>query len=309
MSEHEIYDILIIGGGPAGMTAALYAARAGKKPCIIDKTGFGGQITHSPKVENFPGTMEMSGNDFANRMAEQLLALDVSVEMGNAAGIQQEGSYHAVRTEEGGLYRGRSVIIASGAKHRTLGITGEEEWTGNGIYYCAVCDGPLFKDKSVILVGGGNSALQEGIHLSDICRDITMVQNLPDYTGEIKLRETVSTKPNVRAVFGTVVKDFIVNKGRLEGLRLLESGTGKETDLKCDGVFVAIGLVPENEAFAGAAELDQDGYITSGENCLTRTAGVFAAGDCRVKNVRQLTTAVSDGAIAALAACRYVDQL
>jgi thioredoxin reductase (NADPH) len=308
MSENGIFDILIIGGGPAGMTAALYAARAGKKPCIIDKTGFGGQIIHSPKVENFPGTLEMSGNDFANRMAEQLLALDVSVEMGNVTGINPESSHKEVITGEGGVYRGRSVIIASGAKHRTLGIPGEDAWTGNGIYYCAVCDGPLFMNKSAALIGGGNSALQEAIHLSDICQDVTIVQNLPDYTGELKLREIVSAKSNIRALFGTVVKDFITNNGQIEGLRLLESDTGKITDLKCDGVFVAIGLVPENEAFANLVDLNQYGYISAGEDCLTKTSGIFTAGDCRSKTVRQLTTAVADGAVAALAACRYVDQ-
>jgi thioredoxin reductase (NADPH) len=305
----DVFDIIIIGGGPAGMTAALYAARAGKKACIIDKTGFGGQITHSPKVENFPGTMEMSGNDFANRMAEQLLALDVSVEMGTVTGINPGNSFKEAITEEGGVYRGRTVIIASGAKHRTMGIPGEDAWTGNGIYYCAVCDGPLFMHKTVALIGGGNSALQEAVHLSDMCDEVIIVQNLPDFTGETKLKETVSAKSNVRAIFGTVVEGFIAATGTLEGLHLLESGTGKKTDIICDGVFVAIGMAPENEAFARVAELDKNGYIVSGEDCLTRTAGVFIAGDCRAKTVRQLTTAIGDGAVAALAACRYIDQI
>jgi thioredoxin reductase (NADPH) len=304
----DLFDIVIIGGGPAGMTAALYAARAGKKACVIDKSGFGGQITHSPRVENFPGTLEMSGNDFANRMAEQLLALDVPVEMGTVTAISPEDSFKEAVTEEGGLYRGRALIIAAGARHRTLGIPGEEAWTGRGIYYCAVCDGPLFTHKTAAVIGGGNSALQEALHLSDICNEVVIVQNLPDFTGETKLREAVSAKSNIRGIFATLVEAFMINNGCFEGLRLLESPAGKRRDLKCDGAFVAIGLVPENEAFAELVDLDKNGYIASGEDCLTRTAGIFAAGDCRAKTVRQLTTAVGDGAAAALAACRYLDQ-
>jgi len=307
MSENEVYDILIIGGGPAGMTAALYASRANKRVCIIDKTGFGGQITHSPKVENFPGTMEMSGNDFANRMAEQILAMDVGVEMGTVTGISQDDSLKIVQTEEGNAYQGRSVIIAAGAKHRMLGIAGEEEWAGKGVYFCAVCDGPLFKDKLVILIGGGNSALQEAIHLSEICREIIIVQNLPDFTGEMKLREIISSKPNVRTIFGTIVDGFINDDGKLHGLILLESATGVKSNINCDGVFVAIGLAPENEAFVDITDLDKYGYIVSGEDCLTKTSGIFVAGDCRTKTVRQLTTAAGDGAVAAIAACRYID--
>jgi thioredoxin reductase (NADPH) len=308
MPEDNIYDILIAGGGPAGMTAALYALRAGKKTCIIDKTGFGGQIIHSPKVENFPGTIEMSGNEFANRMAEQLLNLDAGVGIGTVTEIVQDGPYKEIYTEDGAVYRGRALIIAAGAKHRTPGIPGEEQWIGSGIFFCAVCDGPPFRDKSVALIGGGNSALQEAIFLSDICREITIVQDLPDFTGEIKLREIVSARSNIRTLFGTVVDGFITGGGKFQGLRVSETAAGIKTDLQCDGVFVAIGMVPENGAFAGWVDLDTQGYIAAGEDCLTKSPGVFAAGDCRAKPVRQLTTAAGDGAVAALAACRYIDR-
>jgi thioredoxin reductase (NADPH) len=306
--ENNIYDIFIVGGGPAGMTAALYALRSGKKVCVIDKTGFGGQIIHSPKVENFPGTMEMSGNDFANRMAEQLLNLDAGVEMGTVTGITQDGLYKEILTEEGMVYRSRAVIIAAGARHRTLGIPGEEQWIGKNIFFCAVCDGPLFRNKSAALAGGGNSALQEAIYLSEICREITIIQDLPDFTGEIKLREIISSRTNIRTVFGAVVDSFIAGRGEFQGLHILESATGIKKDIKCDGLFVAIGLIPENGAFAGLVDLDNNGYIAAGEDCLTRTPGIFIAGDCRTKPVRQLTTAAGDGAVAALAACRYIDQ-
>ncbi|MDR0639105.1 MAG: FAD-dependent oxidoreductase [Spirochaetaceae bacterium] len=306
--KENTYDILIVGGGPAGMTAALYALRSGKSACIIDNTGFGGQIVHSPKVENFPGTMEMSGNDFANRMAEQLLNLDADVGIGTVCEIAQDGSYKEIHTEDGSVYRGRTLIIAAGAKHRTLGISGEEQWIGSKMFFCAVCDGPLFKDKSIALIGGGNSALQEAIFLSEICREITIVQDLPDFTGEIKLRGIIATRSNIRSIFGTVVESFIVGGEEFQGLRVSESATGVKTDIACDGFFVAIGLVPENGIFAGWVDLDKQGYIIAEEDCHTKTPGIFVAGDCRSKSVRQLTTAVGDGAMAALAACRYIDQ-
>lgn len=309
MFDCDIYDIVIVGGGPAGMTAALYASRAGKSVCLIERESFGGQITHSPKVENFPGTMVMSGSEFANNMAEQILALGVDAQMETVTGIRDEGSIKAALTEEGGAYKGRAVIIATGVKHRMLGLPGEEELVGHGIHFCAVCDGAYFKDMSVAVIGGGNSALQEAILLSEACSEVIMVQNLPDFTGEMKLRETLMAKPNVRAVFGTVAESFITDGGRLRGLNLVKPGTGVKEKINCDGVFVAIGLSPENEAFAEVAELNSYGYFASGEDCQTKTPGVFAAGDCRSKNVRQLTTAASDGAVAAIAACRYIDGL
>lgn len=306
--NHKLYDILIAGGGPAGMTAALYASRSNKSVCVIEKSSFGGQINYSSRVENFPGTMVMSGNEFASNLAEQIMAVGADVEMGTVTGIHDEGEYKLVVTEEGVAYKGRAVIIAIGVKHRMLGLPGEEEMIGNGIYFCSVCDGAYFKGKSVAVIGGGNSALQEAILLAENCSEVIMVQNLPDFTGEMKLRETLMAKPNVRAIFGAVAEGFIAGDGELCGLRLLESATGIKSEISCDGIFVAIGLAPENTAFAGVAELNDYGYFASGEDCLTRTPGVFVAGDCRAKSVRQLTTAVGDGAVAALAACRYIDE-
>ncbi len=309
MEDSGIFDIVIIGGGPAGMTAALYALRANKSVCVIEKSSFGGQITHSPRVENYPGTMVMSGNDFANSLSEQILALGAEVELETVTGIENGPMYKEVSTEEGNTYQAKSVIIAVGAKHRPLGLPDESQWVGNGEFFCAVCDGALFSGKKVAVIGGGNSALQEVILLAETSSEVVVVQNLPDYTGEMKLRETVQAKSNVHAVFGTVVKDYIVEDGEMKGLKLLESATGVESELRCDGVFVAIGLVPENEAFAGVAALNQYGYLDSGEDCTTRTPGVFVAGDCRSKAIRQLTTAAGDGAVAALSACCYIDTM
>ncbi|AOT73201.1 thioredoxin-disulfide reductase [Geosporobacter ferrireducens] len=302
-----MYDILIVGGGPAGMTAALYGSRANKSVCIIEKGAFGGQITSSPRVENWPGTVQMSGSDFGNQMAEQILAAGVDVEIETVIDIRNEGAYKVVVTEDGGYHKGRAVIVATGVKHRRLCLPGEEQLIGNGVYFCAVCDGAYYKDKSVAIIGGGNSALQEAVLLSEICSKVFVIQNLPEFTGEMKLREAVMGKPNVSVKFGTVVERYITEGNKLCGLQLVESAYGVKSEISCDGVFLAVGLKPENEVFAELAELNDYGYFASGEDCLTRTPGFFVAGDCRSKNVRQLTTAVADGAVAALAACSYID--
>jgi len=309
MFDGKVYDILIVGGGPAGMTAAIYALRANKSVCLLEKNSLGGQITHSPRVENYPGIKEMTGNEFAERLAEQIMTLNADIEMGTVVSVRTAGVNRVVFTQEGGAYKCRAVIIATGTKHRLLGLPGEEELLGNGIYFCAVCDGAYFKGQSVAVIGGGNSALQEAILLADICRQVTVVQNLADFTGEMKLREALMTKPNIRAIFSTVVKGFITESGKLRGLQLTETATGVTSELNCDGVFIAVGMAPENEVFTEVADLDSEGYFASGENCLTRTPGVFVAGDCRAKSIRQLTTAVSDGAVSALTACRYIDEL
>jgi len=308
MFNSKVYDIVIIGGGPAGMTAALYASRANKCVCVIEKSSFGGQITSSPKVENYPGMMEISGSDFGNRLAEQILNLGADVEMETVIGVHEEGDHKVVVTGEGNEFRTRSVIIANGVKHRMLGIPGEEELVGNGVYFCAVCDGAIFRNRSVAVIGGGNSALQEAILLSEASGEVIVVQNLPDLTGEMKLREALLSRSNVRVIYNTVVEDFIQEAGQLRGIRLSDSA-GVRSELSCDGVFIAIGLIPKNEAFTEIVELNQYGYFNVGEDTIAKTPGVFAAGDCRAKNVRQLTTAVADGAVAAISACRYIDGL
>ena len=302
-----MYDLIVIGGGPAGMTAALYALRNNKSVLVIEKAGFGGQITYSPKVENFPGTKQMSGNEFADRFLDQILALGAEVEMDEAVGIRSEGGTKHVLTESGGDFEGYTVIIAAGVRHRMLGIPGEYELVGNGLSFCAVCDGDFYRGKRVAVIGGGNSALQEATLLADVCEHVTMVQDLDFFTGEGRLSESLLKRDNVSAHTGTAVEDFILENGELRGLRLRRKADGEPFELPCDGLFVAIGLIPENGAFAELAKLNEYGYFDSGEDCETATPGIFCAGDCRSKRVRQLTTAVADGAVAALAACRYVD--
>ena len=303
-----MYDIVIIGAGAAGLTAAVYARRANKTVLILDKAGFGGQITFSPKVENYPGFESVSGSELADKMTEQVLSQGAEVEIENALEIKDNGATKVVVTEDGNEYECKSVIIAAGAQHRHLGIDNEERFIGDGISFCAVCDGAFYANKTVALIGGGNSALQEAILLSETSKKVYVIQNLDFLTGEQRLQEILAKRGNVEIILGTVVK-AINDTPTFSGITLLKTADGTETELNLDGMFVAIGLVPENEPFKNVADLDQNGYIDADEKCLTKTAGVFVAGDCRQKTVRQVTTATADGAVAAINACRYIDSL
>ena len=302
-----MHDMIIVGGGPAGLTAAVYGLRAGKTVLVIEKGGFGGQIAFSPKVENIPGFQQIGGAEFADKLTEQAMALGAEVELEKVTSVTKHGDIFAVETEEGSTFEGRTVILALGVKHRMLGLPGEEELVGSGISFCAVCDGAFYAGQNVAMIGGGNSALQEALLLSEVCNKVTIVQNLADFTGEKKLADALLEKENVEVLFSTVVAGYEAEGGTLTGLRLRSEVTGEESYIAVDGAFLAVGLQPENEPFAQLAKLNDWGYFDSGEDCCTATPGLFVAGDCRSKRIRQVVTAAGDGAIAAMAACRYLD--
>ncbi|MBQ4600272.1 MAG: FAD-dependent oxidoreductase [Oscillospiraceae bacterium] len=303
-----MYDIIIAGGGPAGLTAAIYALRAGKSVLVIEKNGFGGQIAFSPKVENIPGTKQISGAEFADRLTDQAMALGADVELENVTSVEKRNGVFHVSTEEGSRFEGKAVILALGVKHRTLGLPGEQELIGKGISFCAVCDGAFYTGQDTAMIGGGNSALQEALLLSEVCRSVTVVQNLADFTGERKLAQALLEKPNVRVLFNTIVTAYDSENGSLTGLHLYNSETAQEQHIRVDGAFLAVGLSPANQAFSGLAKLNDWGYFAAGEDCATETEGLFVAGDCRSKVIRQVVTASADGAVAAMAACRYLEQ-
>ena len=301
-----MYDIVIVGGGPAGLTAAVYGLRAGKTVLVVEKAGFGGQIAYSPKVENIPGTISISGAEFAEKLVEQAMALGADVELETVTGIEKQGDAFRISTEDGASFEGKTVILALGVKHRMLGLPGEEELIGKGISFCAVCDGAFYEGQHAAMIGGGNSALQEALLLSEVCSHVTVVQNLADFTGEKKLADALLEKENVTVYFSTLVDGYLSDGEELTGLRLRNDITGEITEISVDGAFLAVGLMPENEPFAGFAALNDWGYFESGEDCTTNTEGLFVAGDCRSKRIRQVTTAAADGAVAAMAACRYL---
>ena len=301
-----LYDILIVGGGPAGLTAATYARRAGKSVLVIEKNAFGGQITWSPKVENFPGFVSVSGAQLGDRLLEQAMEQGAEVELDEvtAVSVRPDG-IKTVACDSGAVFEGRALIAAVGAKPRMLGLAREEELVGNGVCFCAVCDGAFYAGKDVAVNGGGNSALQDALLLSEKCRRVYLIHRRDAFRGEQKLVEALEKRENVEFVLRASVAELL-GDGELTGVVVEQDGQRRE--LPVAGLFVAIGHAPDNAVFSGLMELDSAGYAASGEDCVTATPGVFVAGDCRAKGVRQLTTAAADGSVAALAACRYLDE-
>ncbi|MBR6693528.1 MAG: FAD-dependent oxidoreductase [Clostridia bacterium] len=297
-------DIIVIGGGPAGLTAALYALRANKTVLVIEKATFGGQITYSPMVENYPGFLSASGNEIAEKLVEQVLSQGAEIEMDTVLEVR-DGDIKTVVCE-GGSFEAKAVIIATGAKHRLLGVPGEQELIGNGISFCAVCDGAFYNGREVVVVGGGNSALQEALLLCENASKVTVLQNLPYLTGEKRLQERLLANEKAEVILGVTVKEFL-GEGELSGVKIANEN-GEESVISAEGAFVAIGLIPQNEPFSNVIGLNDYGYADADETCLTKTKGIYVAGDCRKKGVRQVTTAVADGATAALAACSYIDE-
>lgn len=300
-----MYDLIVVGAGPAGLTAAIYARRADKSVLVLDKGMFGGQMTFSPKIENYPGYGQISGNELAEKMVSQAIEMGAEIDMAEVTGIEKEGNIFCVFCGDD-IYMSKTVILATGARHRLLGIDREEEFIGDGISFCAVCDGAFYAGKTVAVIGGGNSALQEAIMLSDGCAKVYVVQNLDFLTGEEKLAEILKKRKNVEIIYGCTV-EAIHGNDVFGGIVIKKTATGEKIRLDLDGMFVAIGQVPENEAYKNLVALSDRGYVVSDENCLTETDGLFVAGDCRTKNIRQISTACGDGATAALAACRYLD--
>ncbi len=301
-----MYDIIVIGGGPAGLTAATYARRAGKTVLVIEKAAFGGQITWSPKVENFPTIISISGTELGDRLLEQAMEQGAEVELEEVTAVEADGDVKRVRCDSGAEYEAKAIIIATGAKPRMLGLEREEELVGSGVGFCAVCDGAFYKGRDVAVNGGGNSALQDAMLLSETCRRVYLIHRRSSFRGEEKLVEALRRRENVEFILESTVEELLGDT-ELRGIAVRHPGGRREIEL--DGLFVAVGHEPDNKIFAELMELDTAGYAASGEDCRTKTPGVFVAGDCRRKAVRQLTTAVADGSAAALAACAYIDAM
>lgn len=301
-----MYDIGIIGGGTAGLTAAIYGQRAGKTTIVVESAAYGGQIASSPNVENYPGIASISGSEYAMNLMNQAAALGAELKMEQVTGIREEDG-HKVLVTSGGDIACRTVIVATGMVHRHLGLPKEEKLTGAGVSYCATCDGAFFRGRDVAVVGGGSTALQDADFLANFCRTVYLIHRRDEFRGEISLVEMVKKRENVTFVLSSVVKE-ILGENAVEGLKLLDKKTGKESSLDVSGVFIAVGQIPKNDLFADVIRLDGDGFILAAEDCMTSRPGVFAAGDCRTKEVRQLTTAAADGTVAAMAALTYLNR-
>lgn len=285
------------------MTSAIYALRENKKVLILEREAIGGQITQSPKVQNYPSFTEISGSELSDKTFEQVSLLGADFEVENVESVQKIDGVFVVKTDYN-TYESKALVIATGLKHRTLGIANEEEFVGRGIYYCAICDGPFFAGKDVCVIGGGNSALQYAIMLSSYCKIVHMFVR-SELKGEKTLIEKVLKAQNIQVEYGA-------SPVALNGNQTLESVTfkkkdGTEFNFQTNAVFVAIGQVPCNQIFSELVELDNFGFIVSNEKCETKCEGLFVAGDCRQKSVRQVATAIGDGAVAGTGACRYID--
>ena len=301
-----MYDIIVIGGGMAGMTACLYSLRNGKKTLLIEGNSIGGQIAQSPKVENYPTHTQISGVELSDKTFEQIEALGVEFECDNVLGIDKVDNVFTV-TGEFGSYQGYSVIIANGVKHRKLKLENEEKFIGKGVYYCALCDGPFYAGKEVTLIGDGNTALQYALLLSNICSKVNLVIMFDKFFGDEELVRAVESKSNIEI---TRNARTIALEGKDELEKIVFERNDKSTfEIANTPLFVAIGQIPDNAKFAKFADLDEMGYFLSDESTATKTPGLFVAGDTRKKNVRQVTTAICDGAVSATSACNYLNTL
>ena len=299
-------DLIIIGAGTAGLTAAIYAARAGLTTKIIEKAFYGGQVVTTPSVENYPGMPGVNGADFAMALHKQVKDLDVQILYETVKSAQLSGDIKNILTTKNN-HQAKTVIIATGASPRKLGVPGEDKWLGHSVVFCATCDGARFRDKEVAVIGGGNVAIEDALLLSDLCKSVTVIHRSANFSSEQKQLEKVKAKSNVKFVLNSVVKELLGDDS-FEKVRIENTLTGQVTEIAVDGIFVAIGSEPDNSVFAEEINLDKYGYVIAGEDCITNLPGVFVAGDTRTKQVRQLVTAAADGAVAALAAKKYIGE-
>ena len=298
-----MYDIIIIGAGPAGLTAAIYARRASKSVLVLEALSYGGQIINTPDIENYPAVPHVSGFDFATKVYQQAEALGAEFVFEKAVGIKDNGSTKTVVTAEN-EYEGKAVIVATGSENRKLGLPNEEELVGRGVSYCATCDGAFYRGKTVAVVGGGNTALEDALYLADIAQTVYLIHRRDAFRGDEATVTSLKQRDNVKFIYNSTVTKLNAEK-RLTSIEVTDKN-GEVSTIELNGLFVAVGRIPENQNFAALIKLDEAGYVAAGEDCITNVAGIFAAGDNRTKSVRQLVTAAADGAVAATEAVKYV---
>ena len=298
-----MYDMIIIGAGPAGLTAAIYARRASKKVLVLEAKTYGGQIINTLDIENYPAERHISGYDFATKLYNQVIDLGAEVKFEKAIDIKNNEKEKEVITSNH-TYKTKTIVLATGADNRKLGLENEDKLLGKGISYCATCDGNFYKDKIVGVVGGGNTALQEALYLSDIAKCVYLIHRRDEFRGINSTVSNLKAKDNIKYVYNSTVTKLIGDK-QLESIEVTYKDNNKQI-INLDGLFIAVGRIPENQNFAKLIDLDERGYVKASEDCHTNIPGIFVAGDNRIKNLRQLVTATSDGAVAATEAVKYI---
>ena len=300
-----VYDIIIIGAGPAGMTAAIYARRAAKSVLILEAVNYGGQILNTPDIENYPARAHLSGYDFSTTLYEQAKELGTQFIFEKAVGIKDGNGKKTVVTAKNS-YEAKAVILATGSANRKLGIIDEEKLLGKGVSYCATCDGNFYRKKVVAVVGGGNTALEDALYLSNLAKKVYLIHRRDSFRGEEANVSRLTARDNVEFIYNSNVTRLIYDK-RLSAIEVTNKIDGSVKTLEINGLFIAVGRVPENQNFAELIKLDDAGYVQAGEDCHTSCAGIFVAGDNRTKTLRQLVTAAADGAMAATEAVKYIN--
>lgn len=301
-----MYDIIIIGAGPSGMTAGIYAGIARKKVLILEKETYGGQILKANCIKNYPGLSNISGVEYAEKLYDQIKELDIDIKFESAIEIKNY-DYEKVVITNKSSYKTKTIIIASGAKNRKLGLNNEDNLIGKGLSYCSTCDGMFFKDKVVAITGGGNNAIDDALYLSNICKKVYVIYRRKEFKFDSINLSNLRKKDNVEFILDTIITD-LKGKDRLESISLEKNDTREISTLNIDGLFIAIGHIPVSDMCNNLIETDKFGYIISNEDCTTNIDGIFASGDIRVKDIRQLTTACSDGTISAINACKYIEK-
>ena len=301
-----MYDIVIVGAGPAGLTAAIYARRASKKVLVLEAKSYGGQIINTLDIENYPVEAHISGFDFATKLYNQAKDLGAEIIFEKVVDINDKDNIKEIITTKN-TYSAKAVIIATGSENRKLGLSNEDQLVGKGISYCATCDGAFYKGKTVAVVGGGNTALEDALYLADVASKVYLIHRRDEFRGEESTVSHLKEKDKIEFVYNSNVTKLNVNE-RLESIEITNKDSSVKT-IDIDGLFVAVGRIPENQNFAKLINLDEFGYVKAGEDCITNVAGIFVAGDNRIKEVRQLVTATSDGAIAATNAVKYINNL
>lgn len=307
MSEH-FYDVIIIGAGPAGMTAAVYASRANLNTLMLERGVPGGQMSDTEAVENYPGFDSILGPDLANKMFEHSQKFGAKYAFGDVKEVKDHGDYKEVITGDK-TYKAKAVIIATGAEHRKLGVPGEEEYAGRGVSYCAVCDGAFFRDREIAVIGGGDSAVEEGMYLTRFAKKVTIIHRRDQLRAQKILQERAFQNEKIEFIWDTVVEKINGKDGKVSSLTLKNVKTGETKEFETDGVFIYIGTDPLSAPFKSLGIVNEDGYIPTNENMETKVPGIFAAGDVREKELRQIVTATGDGSIAAEAAIKYIESL
>ncbi|HZW67564.1 MAG TPA: thioredoxin-disulfide reductase [Pseudogracilibacillus sp.] len=308
MSENRLYDVIIVGAGPAGMTAAVYASRANLDTLMLERGVPGGQMADTEAIENYPGFESILGPDLSNKMFEHAQKFGAVYAYGEVQSVKDHGDYKEI-TAGDKTYKTKAIIITTGAEYRKVGVPGEEELTGRGVSYCAVCDGAFFKDRQLVVIGGGDSAVEEGMYLTRFAEKVTVIHRRDELRAQKILQDRAFANDKMEFIWDTVVEEIKEADGKVGSVALKNVKTGEKSELKTDGVFVYVGTVPLSEPFKSLGIVDEEGYIPTNENMETEIPGIFAAGDVRVKDLRQVVTATGDGSIAAEEAIKYIETL